>query len=197
MYKNQKIAIVHYGCGNIYNIKKAFLQIGCDYIDIVENEPLEKYDIVILPGVGSFDNAMEHLKSNTYDLQIKEHLEKGKKLLGICLGMQLLMKSSEELKESNGLGIIEGKVLNLNRFIDNSPLPHVGINKVEESNYYFDHSYHIILEDDKFLSKSTKYENYEFISFIQDKNITAVQFHPELSGKSGLGFLKQFLMENI
>ena len=114
--------------------------------------------------------------------------------------MQILLSESEEFGKTIGLGIFKGKVINLNKYVLNKPLPHVGLNEVKFVNnmsnniYYFDHSYKVTIDEDiekKSIGKTT-YDNHEFISFFKKNNVTAVQFHPELSGKSGTTFLTQY-----
>lgn len=194
--KKIKVGIIHYGCGNIYNIKKSLYKIGLENVDIIETGSLNAYDILILPGVGSFKNAMDHIVSSGYKQEIANHIKEGKKILGICLGMQLFMESSEELEETKGLGIIKGKVEHLNNSIPSAVLPHVGLNRVVcdgilNDCFYFDHSYKVVL-DDNILEGKTIYSGDEFISFIKKDNIVGVQFHPELSGETGLKFLSDF-----
>jgi len=201
MNKKVKIGIIHYGCGNIYNVAKSLYKIGLKDVTIVKNGSLKHFDVLILPGVGSFKNAMLHIKKNDYIEQITDHIKSGKKLLGICLGMQLLMQSSEELQETKGLSILKGNVLNLKNFIKNKPLPHVGLNNISLDNkkfsqLYFDHSYVVILKNvnNNFNIGHTLYDGHKFLSYLKIDNITAVQFHPELSGKKGLKFLYDFFI---
>ena len=204
MDNSARVGIVHYGCGNIYNVEKSFKKIGLTDVTIIEEGSLNAYDVLVLPGVGSYKNAMEHIIAKNYHNEIIEHINNGKKILGICLGMQLLMESSEEFKETDGLKILKGKVLNLKEFVVNDCLPHVGLNRVIIENtlnekFYFDHSYKIVLEEnyENILVGSTSYGNHEFISYIQRYNITAVQFHPELSGEVGLKFLSDFFNNEV
>jgi glutamine amidotransferase len=201
MNKKLKIGIIHYGCGNIYNVAKSLYKTGLKDVTIVKNGSLKDFDVLILPGVGSFKNAMQHIKKNNYIEEIIDHIKSGKKILGICLGMQLLMQSSEELQETKGLSILKGNVLNLKNYIKNKPLPHVGLNSillnnVKFSQLYFDHSYAVILKNinENFTIGHTSYDGYKFVSYLKKDNITAVQFHPELSGEKGLKFLYDFFI---
>lgn len=201
MDKSLKIGIIHYGCGNIYNVKKSLKKIGFSNVTIIENGTLDKFDILILPGVGSFKNAMDFLIKKNYDTQIKEHINKGKKLLGICLGMQLLMRSSQEFENTNGLNILKGKVVNLRDYIKNDVIPHVGFNSInikelQNKTFYFDHSYKVILEDKQdIIVGQSNYSDHDFVSYIRQNQIVGVQFHPELSANNGLTFLTDFLTE--
>ena len=105
------IGIVDYNMGNLASVINAFEIVGADIAVESDPEKLKEYDKLILPGVGAFGDAMEHLKENGMDKAVKEYAKSGKPLLGICLGMQLLFESSEEFGTSQGLGLIEGKVV--------------------------------------------------------------------------------------
>lgn len=204
MDDSTRVGIVHYGCGNIYNVKKSLKKIGLDNVSIIEDGSLSEFDVLVLPGVGSFKNAMNHLLANNYDKEILEHVKCGKKLLCICLGMQLLMSESEEMETTKGLNILKGGVVNLSEFVENIPMPHVGLNSVVLRNevqgkFYFDHSYKVVLEDsDENMSIGiTTYGGHEFISYLQKDSITAVQFHPEMSGELGMRFLTKFFNKEV
>lgn len=203
---SNSITIIDYGCGNIWSIKNAlkFLKINFE----LSNEPSKilKSKIIILPGVGSFSLAMNKIKSNGMDDAIKEAVKsKGSKILGICLGMQLLAKSSTEGGYSNGLGLIPASVsrINENNFQDLIKIPHIGFNRISHNNkgifkgleqncfFYFDHSFYIT---DKNLLKYNAICSYgeNFLAGYQKDNIFAVQFHPEKSQTNGLILLYNF-----
>ena len=203
------IGIVDYNMGNLASVINAFTKVGADAT--LESDPakLQQYDKLILPGVGAFGDAMEHLKENGMDEAVKNFAASGKPLLGICLGMQLLFDSSEEFaKDSNGtegLGLIPGKVVAFdeNRFDHNLKVPHMGWNELFVQNdttifngldkdfyLYFVHSFHAQCED-KYAIGKTHY-GYEFVSAVQNGNIYGIQPHPEKSHDNGLKIIENF-----
>ena len=195
------IGIIDYGLGNIkafYNLYKE-LNIKLKIIDNYKNINNE-INRIILPGVGSFDEAIKRLKeTNLIDPIRNFSVKKENKILGVCVGMQILGKNSQEGNEE-GLNLIEGSVL---KFKTNH-LPHMGWNNVQIKNkdlilnnisdgeyFYFLHSYHFKEEDKENAIGLSEYEH-KFTSIIKNKNIYGVQFHPEKSHKSGLTLLKNF-----
>ncbi len=195
------IGILDYGLGNVkafQNIYKEHgieLKIITNYRDI--NKNLKK---LILPGVGSFDKAIDLLKKNNFFDEILNFASNdNNKILGICVGMQILSKSSDE-GHSNGLNFIDGKFTKFN----NTICPHVGWNNIEivnnidlfkglsdNSYFYFLHSYHLKNIDQNNIVTKTKY-NENFISSFQNKNIYGIQFHPEKSHLNGKKILLNF-----
>ncbi len=203
--------------GNLASVINAFKKIGADAV--LESDPsrLEQYDRLILPGVGAFGDAMEHLKSNGMDEAVKTFAASGKPLLGICLGMQLLFESSEEFGQTEGLGLIPGKVVAFDesRFDHPQKVPHMGWNelflqkRIEDERWkmedgrsplfaglpddfylYFVHSFHAVC-DDKYAIGKTHY-GYEFVSAVQNGNIYGIQPHPEKSHENGLKIIENF-----
>ncbi len=200
------IGIVDYNMGNLASVINAFTKMGVDAT--LESDPskLPQYDKLILPGVGAFGDAMEHLQSNGMDLAVKAFVASGKPLLGICLGMQLLFESSEEFGSSQGLGLIEGKVVAFDesKFDHSLKVPHMGWNEMfkqtntplfdgldDDFYLYFVHSYHAICED-KYAIGKTHY-GYEFVSAVQKENIYGIQPHPEKSHENGLKIIENFV----
>ena len=191
--------------GNLKSVQNAFLKIGQN-IDIVKDaDKVKNYNKIVLPGVGAFGDAMEHLKSSNMDQAIKEADKSGKIILGICLGMQLLMQQSEEFGEHEGLGLIEGSVKKFDRKRFKTPLkiPHMGWNELfvqkgvslfkdlpKEFYLYFVHSYHVVCSEQYIIGK-TEY-GYSFASAINKENIFGFQPHPEKSHENGLKILKNF-----
>ena len=178
------IGIVDYNMGNLASVINAFEIVGADIA--VESDPakLKEYDKLILPGVGAFGDAMEHLKENDMDEAVKEYAKSGKPLLGICLGMQLLFESSEEFGSSQGLGLIEGKVVAFDesKFDHKLKVPHMGWNEMFKQNdislfdglddefyLYFVHSFHAVCDDKYAIGKT--YYGYEFVSAVNKDNI--------------------------
>ncbi len=199
------IGIVDYNMGNLASVINAFTKVGADATLESDPEKLHLYDKLILPGVGAFGDAMEHLKRNGMDEAVKNFAASGKPLLGICLGMQLLFESSEEFGTTQGLGLIPGKVVafDKSRFDRLLKVPHMGWNELFVQNdtaifdslsknfyLYFVHSYHAVCED-KYAIGKTHY-GYEFVSAVQNGNIYGIQAHPEKSHDNGLKIIENF-----
>jgi len=203
------IGIVDYNMGNLASVINAFAKVGVEAK--LESDPrkLEQYDKLILPGVGAFADAMDHLRSNGMHEAVINYAASGKPLLGICLGMQLLFDSSEEFGSSTGLGLIPGKVVAFDESKFDKPLkvPHMGWNELfrgltsETPNNLFDglpndfylyfvHSFHAVC-DDKYAIGKTNY-GYEFVSAVQNRNIYGIQPHPEKSHENGLKIIENF-----
>ena len=206
------IGIVDYNMGNLASVINAFESIGADIAVESDPEKLQNYDKLILPGVGAFGDAMEHLKSNGMDRAVKAYAKSGKPLLGICLGMQLLFESSEEFGLNEGLGLIEGKVVAFNesKFDHKLKVPHMGWNELfqqpvgadqcvcplfeglnNEFYLYFVHSFHAVCDDKYAIGKT--YYGYEFVSAVNKENIFGIQPHPEKSHENGLKIIKNFV----
>ena len=200
------IAIVDYNMGNLASVKNAFSKLGKD--TVVESDPLKfkEYDKLILPGVGAFGDAMEHLRERNMIESIKEFAASGKPMLGICLGMQLLFESSEEFGEHSGLGLIKGRVERFDESQFSEPLkvPHMGWNRVftkehplfeglDENHYlYFVHTFHVHCDDAEDIIGETDY-GYKFTSAVSHNNIMGIQPHPEKSHENGLKILENFI----
>jgi imidazole glycerol-phosphate synthase subunit HisH len=200
------IAIVDYNMGNLASVKNAFDLLGEKVV--VESDPdkLSTYDKLILPGVGAFGDAMEHLKSRGMDQAVREYAQSGKYLLGICLGMQLLFESSEEFGISEGLGLIQGRVVafDTSRFSTPLKVPHMGWNRMftkdhplfeglDEAHYlYFVHSYHALCSSQSDSIGESVY-GYRFTSAVAHENVMGIQPHPEKSHQNGLNILKNFI----
>ncbi|OLS37905.1 imidazole glycerol phosphate synthase subunit HisH [Bacillus sp. MRMR6] len=197
------IGIVDYGMGNLFSVSKALERLGADYFLSGEKEELLQADALILPGVGSFRDAMERLQVDT----IKEFAASGKPLLGICLGMQLLFEDSNENGYTKGLGLLPGSVRRFSGETAEGELykvPHMGWNRLEfvqsspllkglEEDYvYFVHSYFVNAENsDVLLAQADYHENVSAVVGLG--NIYGMQFHPEKSSKLGMALLKNFL----
>ena len=200
------IGIVDYNIGNLASVKNAFSLLGEEVV--VESDPdkLSSYDKLILPGVGAYGDAMEHLSVNGMDAAVKVYAASGKYMLGICLGMQLLFDSSEEFGSNKGLGLIPGKVVSFDtsKFSHALKIPHMGWNRMftkehplfngmdQEHYLYFVHSFHAVCEDESNVIGETEY-GYRFCSAVQHGNILGIQPHPEKSHKNGLAILKNFI----
>lgn len=193
------IAIADYGIGNLRSVQKAFNKLGYDAIITGDKALIESASHVILPGVGAFADAINLLKTTGLDKVIIAEANKGKPILGICLGMQLLFESSSESGVHEGLGLIKGKIT---RFDIDLKVPQVGwnavkvakpskiLNNVDGEYFYFVHSFCAADINDETCG-ITDY-SVEFTSAVEKNNIFGVQFHPEKSGESGLKILKNF-----
>ena len=199
------IGIIDYNAGNIRSVKNALSFCGAKFELVSTPEQVLRSDKILLPGVGAFGEAMAKLKSANLDEAIKEFVASGRYFLGICLGMQLLFDKSEEFGSSDGLGLINGKVIKFDesKFGANLKIPHMGWNTLEftrlapinsglESSVYayFVHSYHAVC-DDKFALAKTTY-GYEFVSAVCKENVFGFQPHPEKSHENGIKIIKNF-----
>ena len=198
------VAIIDYGAGNLQSVKKALDFIGCKSIITSDTKEIENASHVILPGVGSFGDAMDSIRSRGLEEVIKNAASGNKKFLGICLGLQLLFEKSEESPGVKGLGIFNGNIV---KIPDNNLLkvPHMGWNSVslnqkngifkdikEESYFYFVHSFFLKDADKDIVAATTQY-GVNIECAVQKGNICATQFHPEKSGEIGLKLLKNFV----
>lgn len=200
------IAIVDYNMGNLASVRNAFDLLGEQVV--VESDPdkIAGYDKLILPGVGAFGDAMEHLKERGMDRAVSEFAQSGKYLLGICLGMQLLFESSEEFGINEGLGLVPGRVVafDSSRFHQPLKVPHMGWNRMftqehplfkglDEAHYlYFVHSYHALCAETAHSIGESVY-GYRFTSAVARDNVMGIQPHPEKSHQNGLTILKNFI----
>jgi glutamine amidotransferase len=199
------IAIVDYNMGNLASVSNALKLIDAK-ADIVSNpNDLKKYDKVILPGVGAFGDAMQHLQQTNMQQAVKEFASSGKYLLGICLGMQLLFDQSQEFGTTKGLGLIPGDVVAFDKSkmdMDDHKVPHVGWNKLfnkkdklfdnlQDPYLYFVHSFHV--QTDEQWTLGTTHYGYDFVSAVRKDNIYGLQPHPEKSHDSGIQILKNFV----
>lgn len=200
------IGIVDYKMGNLASVMNAFHLLGEDAV--IESDPhkLQTYERIILPGVGAFGDAMEHLKERGMDEAVREYAASGRYLLGICLGMQLLFDSSEEFGLTEGLGLIRGRVVAFDSSRFHTPLkvPHMGWNRMfttehplfdglDEAHYlYFVHSYHALCENSADTVGESVY-GYRFTSAVAHDNVMGIQPHPEKSHKNGLTILQNFI----
>ncbi len=195
------VAIIDYGAGNLHSVKNALSFSGAESVITKDRDTILLADHVILPGVGSFGNAMECIVNNDLFDVIKEAADGSRPFLGICLGLHLLFETSEESPDAKGLGVLKGKVVKIPDC--NLKIPHIGWNNIKpakpskilpdtEEFMYFVHSYYIEPDDVALISSYTTYGKELPIS-IEKGNVFAVQFHPEKSGDAGLNILKKFI----
>ena len=197
------IAIIDYDAGNIRSVEKAMAKLGQEVWITRDRERIMNADKVILPGVGSFGDAMAHLQEYNLVEVIKDVVAEKKPFLGICLGLQLLYESSEETPGVEGLGILKGKILRIPEQKD-LKIPHMGWNSlhlqndgrlfrgIEQNPYvYFVHSYYLKAGEEETVKATTEY-SVNIHASVEKDNVFACQFHPEKSGDLGLQILKNF-----
>lgn len=189
------VGIVNYGLGNHNSISNSLKKLGyrCKVSD--QKSELKECDILLLPGVGAFAPAMQAIQSKELDIFVKEEVEKNKPIIGVCLGMQILGELSFENGETNGLGLLPGKVVPFN-----SNNCHVGWNSVKliQSNsflntidnfyFYFNHSY-IYNSPSEYVIANSSFDDFRFPSIVKKGKVFGCQFHPEKSQLSGQLFL--------
>jgi glutamine amidotransferase len=197
------IIIIDYGMGNVGSISNMLKKLGCQSVISSDLEMIKLATKIILPGVGSFDNGIKNIINyGLLDVLNQKVMIEKIPILGICLGMQLMLKNSEEGAQ-NGLDWIDGV---LKRFTEKSlRVPHMGWNQIyhskesrmfseyeSEKRYYFVHSYYVDLKDSNDILTTTNY-GHEFTSSFEKGNIIGCQFHPEKSHNYGMSFLRNFL----
>lgn len=198
------IRIIDYGVGNLFSLRSSLRAIGIDADYTGNPAEIRKADKLILPGVGAFLDAREALRSTGLDRVVQEEAGKGKPLMGICLGMQMLFDRSYEYGEYEGLGLIPGKIVPMEgRIPKDLPIPHIGWNELmlkqpsplmkntANGDYvYFVHSYYAETPAE-YVIATTDY-GVEMTAAVQKDNVYGCQFHPEKSSEVGLSILKAF-----
>lgn len=198
------ISIIDYGVGNLFSLRSSLRAIGIDADYTGNPAEIRKADKLILPGVGAFRDAREALRSTGLDRVVQEEAGKGKPLMGICLGMQMLFDRSYEYGEYEGLGLIPGEIVPMEgRIPKDLPIPHIGWNELmlkqpsplmkntANGDYvYFVHSYYAEMPAE-YVIATTDY-GVEMTAAVQKDNVYGCQFHPEKSSEVGLSILKAF-----
>lgn len=198
------IRIIDYGVGNLFSLRSSLRAIGIDADYTGNPAEIRKADKLILPGVGAFRDAREALRSTGLDRVVQEEAGKGKPLMGICLGMQMLFDRSYEYGEYEGLGLIPGEIVPMEgRIPKDLPIPHIGWNELmlkqssplmkntANGDYvYFVHSYYAETPAE-YVIATTDY-GVEMTAAVQKDNVYGCQFHPEKSSEVGLSILKAF-----
>jgi glutamine amidotransferase len=200
------VVIVDYGVGNLASISNMFKKIGVPSLISSKEEDILNADKLLLPGVGAFDTCAQQMAdSGLVDCLGKKVIDEGTPVLGICVGMQMLMRESEEGK-LKGLGWLPGKVIKFRqeRLQEGMKVPHIGWadvrvvkpsplfdNMHEEPRFYFVHSFHVEPDNEQDVLLVSDY-GYSFAAAVQHGNITGVQFHPEKSHKFGMRLLENF-----
>lgn len=196
------IAILDYGSGNLRSAQRACEETTHEVVITSDAEVAQKADGLVVPGVGAFGSCMEGLLAINGDEIIRARVQAKKKILGICVGMQILFDESEESyknREPQGLGIARGKVVK----VDAPVVPHIGWNTISSpessvlfkgirsERFYFVHSYAALTTSKDFATTTANYGN-QFIAAIESDTVSAVQFHPEKSGAAGLRLIKNW-----
>ena len=202
--ERQMIGIIDYDAGNIKSVEKALAYIGEETIVSRDPEVLLKADKAILPGVGSFGQAMENLHRYNLVPVIKDMVKNNTPFLGICLGLQLMFESSEESPGVEGLGLLPGKILKIPE-APGMKVPHMGWNSLkvrpdsrlfqdipDGSYVYFVHSYYLKAGSEDIVAATTEYGTHIHAA-VEKGNLFACQFHPEKSSQTGLKILENFI----
>lgn len=199
------IAVINYGVGNLFSLTGSLEHLGIDAVVTSDIEKIKNADRIILPGVGAFSDAKQKLVDTGLIPVLDEEVKKGKPLLGICLGMQMLFEKSFEYGAHTGLGYIKGEVCPLNEDISSDlKVPHIGWNKLiirdksnpmlkytNEGDYvYYVHSFYAKNCEESLVAYSEYGVNVP--GLVNNQNVFGAQFHPEKSGKVGLSMLKAF-----
>ena len=199
------IAIVDYGVGNLFSLQSSLAFIGVDATVTSDASVLRAADKIILPGVGAFGDAASRLRNSGLDVVVKEEAAKGKPIMGICLGMQLLLETGFEYGVHEGLGLIKGEIRPISEAIPKElKVPHIGWNALyfgenkhplfkylnEGDCVYFVHSYYGVNCEESVIAK-TEY-GAMLTAAVANGNVMGCQFHPEKSGEAGLNILRAF-----
>jgi len=204
---NPNVTIVDYGMGNLWSVISALRYLGANPVISNDPEDIIRADVLLLPGVGSFRRAMTLLQEHSLDQAIVQAVRmRGTKILGICLGMQLLGTKSTEDGITSGLGLINAQVEKFSaNEVGGNKVPHIGFDLVQSkpnwglfkgldaaADFYFVHSYRMLPTGLSGRSATCKY-GIDFLAAYEENNICATQFHPEKSQTNGLILLKNFL----
>ena len=208
-------AVIDYDCGNMFSISRALERFDAKFEITRDPEAILNASKVILPGVGSYGEGIKKLKERNLVDPLHDFFKSGKLMMGICLGMQLLVDSSDEFGFHEGLGFIAGRTEIL-KPLKKEKVPHIGWNSVlkpkgskediwtetilegieEGRDFYFMHSHMVVTKDPDNCLAETEYGGIRFASIIKKNNLIGCQFHPEKSGKLGLSLVRKFIKQN-
>jgi glutamine amidotransferase len=204
MMNKKDIVMIDYGASNIRSAQKAFEHIGASITLTADPEIVLEATKLVLPGVGAFGAGMDALRARKLDRAICQKVEEGVPLLGICLGMQFLFESSDEMGQHAGLGLIPGHVTRFNLAGENLKVPHMGWNQIDHSEShplleevptgafaYFVHSYYCVPDSMNDIVAETCY-GHTYSSIVARDNVYGIQFHPEKSQQYGLQILRNY-----
>ena len=196
------IAILDYGMGNLRSVEKALEHVGVSSVRTSDHDVVRDAEAVVLPGVGAFRKAMEAVRERGLDELVRERVDAGVRVIGLCLGMQLLFEESTELGGSTGIGVLRGSVRALET--GGRKLPQIGWNPVawqresplvdglpQPTPMYHVHSFAVRPDDPDDVLGTAEYGE-EFVTAVERGNVFGVQFHPEKSGAAGLHLLRNF-----
>jgi len=204
---SDKVGVIDCGINNMQSIIRALTVLNVSYTLVHNGDDLHKFTHIILPGVGAFEVGARNLDTRGFQQTIRSSLDSGGKLLGVCLGMQLLFEGSEEYNTfTPGLGLIKGFCRKIpSNTEQNIFVPHIGWNTIDivkdssvftgvdtNREMYFIHSYHVVPEDDSVVSSRCRH-GIEFVSSVESGHVYGFQFHPEKSYANGFHILKNFL----
>lgn len=200
-YKKIRVNIVNLGFNNTFSIFQVFKSLGCK-VRLIDNVDKNKTDLLVLPGVGSYAKGMKTLKEKNFDKYIQNYVSDNKKILGICLGMQLFFTESCEFGKTKGLDLISGKVKKISNKANK--VPHIGWNTVKTNRnnnlfknnnkqFYFVHSYYCEPKNKNLILSETNLEKLNFCSSVMTDNLIGVQFHPEKSSIEGKNLITNIL----
>lgn len=197
------IVIIDYSAGNVRSVQRACGEIGVRSVATSEPANIISAKRIIFPGIGAAPSAMAYMRETRLDIALKQAFKNGIPILGICLGAQIVLDSSEEGNQTC-LGLVPGKVLRFRLHDRLHKIPHMGWNEVkvvqphplldgvkERDEFYFAHSFYPQPAEEKYIYAVSEYENY-FCSVLGCRNLFATQFHPEKSGRLGLQLLERF-----
>ncbi len=202
------ITVIDYGIGNVHSVLNAFRHEGATAVLSSDPDVIRKADRLVLPGVGAFGDGMRALAARGLVEPLKEAVLQGTPLLGICLGMQMLLSTSEEFGAHEGLGFIAGTVTRIEP-TGREKVPHIGWNRLlapggrswsgsllediaVDTSVYFVHSFTAVPVDEQHRLADTTYGGFRIAAAIQKDNVTGCQFHPEKSGPTGLTMVRRF-----
>tara|TARA_B100000965_G_scaffold401341_1_gene425009 strand:- start:5066 stop:5686 length:621 start_codon:yes stop_codon:yes gene_type:complete len=201
---NKKVCILDYGLGNILSLKNSLNYLGHNNF-LISEEKNKSFDCLIIPGVGSFSQAINLIKKKNLKNFIDLGVKNNSLILGICLGMQILFKKGYENGETPGLNYFEGEVKKMSGKTIKK-LPHIGwsetnfskneenlFNKYSGEKFYYIHSFECKTSNNKDTLANSKYYEHKFVAAVKKKNLIGFQFHPEKSGEVGLNLLNDVL----
>jgi len=200
------LAVLDYGLGNMYSVYRALDKLGVSFRICTEGTEISPNETVMLPGVGSFGEGMRNLRASGQADALTAHHREGGRIIGVCLGAQMLLESSAEAKGISGLGFVKGSCKLMQ--IGEAKVPvqdwqqvefnaSFGFESKQSSYYYFSHSFAMFPERAESISAVVRHNNHDYAACIREKNVIGIQFHPEKSGPAGLKFLKWTIREGF